>query len=87
ANALAVLKNCRKAMKPDSKLLIIESVVHPETNPAAHYGMGILCMAILPGGGERTIPEFEALLAEAGLKINRLIPTECYISVLEVVAA
>lgn len=87
ANALAVLKNCRKAMKPDSKLLIVESIVHPETNPAAHYGMGILCMAILPGGGERTIPEFEALLAEAGLKINRLIPTECYISVLEVVAA
>ncbi|HCE8949837.1 TPA: methyltransferase [Morganella morganii] len=87
ANALAVLKNCRNAMKPDSKLLIIESVVHPETNPAAHYGMGILCMAILPGGGERTIPEFKALLAEAGLKINRLIPTECYISVLEVVAA
>lgn len=40
-----------------------------------------------PGGSERTIPEFEALLAEAGLKINRLIPTECYISVLEVVAA
>lgn len=51
------------------------------------YGFPSSCHTADIGGGERIIPEFEALPAEAGLKINRLIPTECYISVPEVVAA
>lgn len=49
--------------------------------------MDILCLAAFPEAGERTIPEFETLLAKAGLKINKLIPTDCYVSILEVVAA
>lgn len=85
--ALVILKNCRESMRGDSKLLIIEPVIYPVEKTDSRYAMDILCLAAFPEAGERTIPEFETLLAKAGLKINKLIPTGCYVSILEVVAA
>lgn len=85
--ALDILKNCRKSMRNDSKLLIIESIIYPADKPDSRYAMDIICLTAFPEAGERTIPEFETLLAKAGLKINKLIPTGCYVSILEVVTA
>ncbi|WP_025152933.1 methyltransferase [Morganella morganii] len=85
--ALDILKNCRKSMRNDSKLLIIESIIYPADKPDSRYAMDIICLTAFPEAGERTIPEFETLLAKAGLKINKLIPTGCYVSILEAVAA
>lgn len=85
--ALVILNNCRESMRKDSKLLIIEPVIYPVKKLDSRHAMDILCLTIYPNGGERTIPEFEALLAKAGLKINRLIQTGCHVSILEVVKA
>ncbi|WP_413493106.1 methyltransferase [Morganella psychrotolerans] len=85
--ALVILNNCRESMRKDSKLLIIEPIIYPVKKLDSRHAMDILCLTAFPNGGERTIPEFEALLAKAGLKINRLIPTGCYVSILEVVKA
>nr|WP_242452217.1 hypothetical protein [Morganella morganii] len=73
-------------MRDDNKLLIIEPVIYPVDKTDSRYAMDILCLTAFPEAGERTIPEFETLLAKAGLKINKLIPTGCYVSILEVVA-
>ncbi|KAK4679817.1 hypothetical protein QC764_207430 [Podospora pseudoanserina] len=66
--SLQILKNIIPAMGPDS-CLIIDDVVLPEMGvPWQSAYMDLIMMNSL-GGVERTKPEWEALLSEAGLKI------------------
>ena len=44
-------------------------------------------MLVLTGGRERTREEFRALFAGAGLRLRRIVPTACPLSILEAVAA
>lgn len=44
-------------------------------------------MAIYEGGYERTEQEFHQLVKTAGLKINQIINTGSYISIIEAIAA
>lgn len=85
-NAALILSNCRRAMNPGGKVLVMDPVL-PEGN-ARHPGkeMDILLMASFEGGRERTESELKQLFAGAGLKINRIIETGCLISIVEAVA-
>jgi O-methyltransferase domain/Dimerisation domain len=79
---LTILHNCRKAMKPGAKLLIVESVL-PEGN-TPHFGKLLdMVMLAMTGGEERTAAEYGALLARAGLKMTRIIPTVSDVSIVE----
>jgi hypothetical protein len=42
-----------------------------------------LVMLTVPGGRERTPEEYQALLAKAGLRLTRIIPTASPVSVIE----
>ena len=76
-----ILRNCRRAMKPSSRLLIIEMVLtSPPDSISAFYD---LHMQVLLGGKERTGDEFSALLENAGLKMNRIIPTQSPVKIIE----
>lgn len=78
--------HCRKAMKPDSHLLIIETVIPPGDEP--HQGkMQDIAMMVLSGGQERTQAEYARLLAQAGLRLTRVVPTASPVSVVEAVLA
>ncbi|CNI45479.1 methyltransferase [Yersinia vastinensis] len=81
-----ILHNCRKAMQPNGKVLIMDTII-PEGN-RPHFGktMDILMLASFDGGRERTETELKALLAKADLKINRIIETGSYLSIIEAVA-
>ncbi len=69
-------------MNPDSRLLIIEMVL-PEGN-TPHPGKILdMMMLVGPGGQERTDQEYGALLAKAGLRLTRVVPTESAVSVVE----
>jgi hypothetical protein len=82
AQCLTILGNCRRAMNPASRLLIIEMVL-PEGN-APHPGKLLdLVMLVGPGGRERTEGEYAELLAKAGLRLSRVVPTESAVSVVE----
>jgi len=73
-------------MPDDGRILIIEAVV-PEGNEP-HFSKVIdLEMLMSPGGVERTPSEFEQLLADSGLKLNRIIPTAGPMSIVEAVKA
>ena len=72
--SLQILNNCREAMKPGSKLLVIESVIPEEDSPHPGKYMDINMLA-MTGGMERTEKEFAALLQKAGLKLTRVIHT------------
>ncbi len=75
-DCLTILGNCREAMKPGSRLLIVEMVLPP--GDTSHPGKLLdLAMLVMPGGQERT---------EAGLCLTRVIPTQSAVSVVEAVS-
>ncbi len=86
AQCLTILSHCRRAMKPGSRLLIVEMVLPSGNGP--HPGKMLdMMMLVGPGGQERTEPEYRALLGKAGLRLTRLVPTESAVSILEAVLA
>lgn len=84
-NVINIFKNLRKIMKADSKVLIIEPVIFKKNIPDVAKYMDMICMSAFPESGERTEDEFIALLDQSDLKINKVIKTETYNSILEVV--
>jgi hypothetical protein len=81
-----ILENCRLAMRPDGTIIVIDAVV-PSGN-APHYGkLQDMFMMLSLTGQERTRPEFENLLARAGLRITRVVPTGSPYSLIEAAPA
>jgi hypothetical protein len=82
--ALKILGNCRQALqgRKNGKLLVVDSVI-PQT-PEPHFGKLLdLEMLLMPGGRERTEPEFRTLFAKAGFEITRIVPTSRPDSIIE----
>lgn len=67
--AVRILARCRQAMKPSSRLLILESVMPPGNEP--HFSRyGDLVMLTLFNGRERTLQEFRGLLEAQDLQLH-----------------
>ncbi|MDM8555642.1 methyltransferase [Desulfococcaceae bacterium HSG7] len=79
---VTILKNCRMAMKPESKLLIVEMIVPPGNRPSIAKLLD-LEMLVTTGGKERTLAEFKILLESSGFKLSRIIDTQESICVIE----
>jgi hypothetical protein len=84
ARALAILRNCRRAMDAQAKLLVIERVLPVGGEPAIGKMVDITMM-VMTGGMERTEDEYRALLAQAGFTLRRVLFTHSAASVLEAV--
>jgi len=83
---LTILGHCRKAMKPDGRLLIVEMVLPDGDTP--HPGKVLdMVMLVVPGGQERTEAEYVPLLRNAGFRFTRVVPTQSAVSVVEAVPA
>ena len=83
---LTILGHCRRAMKPDSRLLIVEMVLPPGDAP--HPGKILdMVMLVLIGGQERTETEYADLLEKSGFRLSRVVPTQSPVSVVEAVLA
>ena len=80
--AVTILKNCRRAMADDARLLILEQVV-PHGNEPSLSKLYDLHMLVLYRGRERREDEYRALLAAANLHLARVIPTRVPRSVIE----
>jgi hypothetical protein len=79
---LTILSNCRKAMKPGAKLLIVEFVLPEGDEP--HIGKLLdMTMLVVTGGEERTANEYRTLLARAGLTMTRVVSTCSDVSIVE----
>jgi hypothetical protein len=87
ARCIKLLQNCRKAMKPGGRVLIVEHVItdQPESTLAKLLDLEMLVMT--PGGRERTDQQFRELLQKAGLELERILPTESPLCVIEAVAS
>jgi hypothetical protein len=67
-----ILGNCRNAMHPSSRLLVIEALID-NISQKSQTNWSDLGMMIF-GGAERTTSQYEKLLASAGLRVSRIIP-------------
>ena len=83
---LTILANCRKAMAPNSRLLLIEMVLPSDNSPHPGKMLDII-MLTAPGGQERTESEYRTLLDKAGFKLTRVVPTESPVSIVEAMPA
>ncbi len=84
--ATRILANCRRGIRKNGKLLVVDQVVPQGTEPSFAKIMDIE-MLVLPGGTERTEPEFRQLFATAGFELTRIIPTKSSASIIEGVPA
>jgi hypothetical protein len=74
AAAARILANCRAAMAANAKLLLVEAVVPPRAHEQPGAIRMDLHMLTLLRGRERTVGEYQALLGEAGLELQRVVP-------------
>jgi hypothetical protein len=83
---LTILGHCRDVIPPAGRLLIVETVLPVGDTP--HQGkLQDMVMLVVPGGQERTEAEYDSLLGKAGFRLNRVVPTESVVSVVEAVLA
>nr|BBH87629.1 methyltransferase [Thermosporothrix sp. COM3] len=85
-DCIVVLKSCRQACKPESKLLIIECL--PDTCAASSYGtfMDLQALLAVEGAGVRTVAEYSALAEAVGFSLVQTIPTASFLMILEMTA-
>jgi hypothetical protein len=72
--SIVILKNVRKAMKPEARLLVIEAVIEPATCSGAPGKLMDLNMLVMTGGKERTAEEYAALFRASGFELSRVVP-------------
>jgi hypothetical protein len=77
-----ILEHCRAAKAPGGKVLIVEMVVTPPNVPHPAKMLDLVMLAV-PGGRERTADEYGELLAKAGLRLTRVVPTHSPVSIIE----
>ncbi|MGN6552040.1 MAG: methyltransferase [Pararhizobium sp.] len=77
-----ILANCRKAMPPEGRVLVAETLVPPGDDPHQIKFIDVVMLAIT-GGLERSEAQYARLFEAAGLRLERVIPTKAPISILE----
>ena len=82
---VAILRTIRAAMKPTSKILVVEFALSNTAEPSPAHFMD-LNMLVMLNGRERTKDEYATLFAKAGLSLARFIPTPSPMGICEVVA-
>jgi hypothetical protein len=72
--AVRILTNCRTAMAPEGKVLLVEAVI-PEGTAGADATRVDTTMLVFTGSRERTESEYRDLLHRAGLTLVKTTPT------------
>jgi SAM-dependent methyltransferase len=84
--ASQILCNCRNAIRPGGKLLIVDRVVGPANQPDQAKWFDIE-MLVNPGGLERSQLEWQRLIATSGFRLERIVPMPAPQSILEATPA
>ncbi|MFD3732592.1 methyltransferase [Streptomyces sp. NPDC058632] len=77
-----ILRNCREALEPGGRVLVMELIVDEVGTPGLEPLMDLNMMA-LSTGRERSLDEFENLFERAGLTLTRTTASASLVSVLE----
>jgi O-methyltransferase domain/Dimerisation domain len=74
-----ILANCRAAMSEKGMVLVVDAVIAPGNEYDRGKLMDIQMFVI--GGHERTKQDFATVFKNAGLKLTRVVPTKCPLSI------
>jgi O-methyltransferase domain/Dimerisation domain len=80
-----ILANCCAAINEKGRVLVADSVIPRGNGP--DRGKLLDMQMLIIGGCERTKQEFVTIFREAGLKLTRVVPTKCPLSIVEGVRA
>ncbi|PWT87630.1 MAG: methyltransferase [Acidobacteria bacterium] len=80
--AIRIIKNCGAHLKKGGKVILVESVLPTGSEPTLGKWVDIE-MFMMPGGRERTEPEYRDLFQRAGFVLTRVVPTKSPMSVIE----
>lgn len=80
--SIAILRNVRKAIKPDGRLLVMEAVLAEGNAPSPGKLLDVN-MLVMTGGRERTEAEYRALYKKAGFDLVRVVPAHPSANVIE----
>jgi len=84
ADAARILATVREAAPPAARVLVIETLVAEA--PGLHFSKSLdITMLAVTGGRERTEAQYRALLAAAGFRLARVLPTASQYSIVEAV--
>jgi SAM-dependent methyltransferase len=82
---LTILENCRRALRPKGRLMVIDSVVD-ENELVPFVAKSDLTMMVVLGGKMRTLAEFDSLFDRAGLRRISVTKTSTPLFIIEVMA-
>jgi hypothetical protein len=80
---IQILSNCRNAMKPGGRVLVMEEVITPGKKSSAMAALIDLQLALVMKGRHRSEAEHRQLLAASGLQLVRVYPTQSSYTILE----
>jgi hypothetical protein len=80
--ALELLRACRQACGPDTRLLIVEQLLEPD-GASRRAAFTDLQMLVIRGGRERATAEYAELLERAGFVLQRTLPSHSPMTLLE----
>ena len=86
-SCVRILQRCRESMAPGGRVAIIEMVLAEQDDPGGVAALMDLNMLAVAGGRERSLAEYDALLAKAGLRRSAVRVSGSPQSVIEAVAA
>ena len=81
--AVAILKQCHRAMADNGRVLVVEQVIPPGNDPFIGKFLDVNMLVMCPGGKERTSEEFRILFAKSGFNMTKIVPTQGIVSVVE----
>src|SRR5215472_7064229 len=84
-SAISILRNCRQAMRPRGKVLVIEGLI-PAGSASAEHTQALwddVLMLVLLGGRERTAEQYQHLMEMAGLNSAAIVPVAPGLNVIE----
>lgn len=73
-------------MAPTGRILVVEHVI-PRGNGAHWAKLLDINIFVIPGGKERSRLGFAGLCKRAGMRVRRIVPTACPLSIVEAVRA
>lgn len=76
-----ILANCCAAMSEKGRVLVADAVISLGNGP--DRGKLFDMQMLMVGGRERTKQEFATVFRKAGLKMTRVVPTKCPLSIVE----
>ncbi|XTP10455.1 methyltransferase [Streptomyces albus subsp. chlorinus] len=81
-DCLRILGTVREAVRPGTRLLVVEAVLPDDGTPHPALELDIVMLMLLEGR-ERTAAEFDSLLGRSGFRLDRVLPAPAASSLIE----